>query len=83
MAVPRSLLPKTEREFYWADLVGLKVVNLQGHDLGAVQGLLATGANDVLEVKGDCHRLIPFIGQVIAEVDLASGVIRVDWGEDF
>lgn len=83
VAVPRSRLPQTEEEIYWADLIGLKVVNLQGVGLGVVQGLIATGANDVLEVRGGRERLIPFIGQVITDVDLQAGVIRVDWDADF
>ncbi|MBI2312768.1 MAG: ribosome maturation factor RimM [Betaproteobacteria bacterium] len=83
VAVPRDRLPEVRGEFYWADLIGLKVVNLQGVDLGVVRGLIATGANDVLEVQGERGRLIPFIGQAIVEVDLAGGWLRVDWDADF
>lgn len=83
VAVPRSRLPQTRNEFYWADLIGLKVVNLRGEDLGVVRGLLATGANDVLEVQGERERLIPVIEQVVVEVDLAAGRIRVDWAADY
>lgn len=84
VAVPREAFPKAEpNEFYWADLVGLKVVNAQGEDLGAVSRVFETGANDVLVVEGGCERLIPFTEQVVQEVDLAGGVIRVDWGADY
>lgn len=83
VAVPRSRLPQAEGEVYWADLVGLKAVNLQGVSLGVVQGLIATGANDVLEVRGERERLIPFIGQVVVEVDLQAGILRLDWDADF
>ena len=84
VAIPRSELPQAgENEFYWADLVGLNVVNLEGDDLGRVSRVLETGANDVLVVEGDRERLIPFIEQVVQQVDLSSGVIRVDWGSDF
>jgi 16S rRNA processing protein RimM len=44
---------------------------------------MATGANDVLVVDGPGERLIPFVpGEVILDVDLAAGVIRVDWEWD-
>jgi 16S rRNA processing protein RimM len=44
---------------------------------------MATGANDVLVVDGPAERLIPFVpGTVILGVDLAGGVIHVDWEWD-
>jgi len=84
IGVPREQLPETARdEFYWADLEGLQVVHSDGRILGKVAYLLATGANDVLVVKGDQEILIPFVqGEVIKDVDLAAGVINVDWEWD-
>jgi len=71
-------------EHYWKDLVGLRVLNIDGEDFGKVDHLLETGANDVLVVKGERQRLVPFVmKQVIVEVDLEQGLIRVDWDKDF
>jgi 16S rRNA processing protein RimM len=85
IAVPREALPATAaNEFYWADLIGLQVVNEQGESLGEVAGLIATGANDVLRVSQDGkERLLPFIPQVVRKVDLARGEVQVDWGIDW
>jgi 16S rRNA processing protein RimM len=85
IAVPRDMLPAPGTDaFYWADLIGLKVVNLQGEVLGEVTGLVATGANDVLRVAvGESERLVPYAAHVIREVDLRRGEIRVDWGLDW
>jgi 16S rRNA processing protein RimM len=84
VAVPRGEFPEAgENEFYWADLIGLKVVNEAGEDLGSVSRVFETGANDVLVVVGERERLIPFIGEVVKEVDLSRRVIRVDWGSDY
>ncbi len=84
IAVPRSQLPRTgPGEYYWADLIGLMVVNGESQTLGRVAGILQTGANDVLVVEGGRERLIPFIADVIREVDPAAGVIRVEWGADY
>jgi 16S rRNA processing protein RimM len=89
IAAPREALPKTaDGEYYWADLVGLKVENELGAPLGEVVKLLETGANAVLVVsegKGDMkrERLLPFVAQVVKEVDLAGGRVRVDWGDDW
>jgi len=71
-------------QFYWEDLVGLVVMLEDGRELGRVDRLLATGANDVLVVKGDRERLIPFVvGPYVKEVDLEAGRITVDWDPDF
>jgi 16S rRNA processing protein RimM len=84
IAVPRSQLPKARPgEYYWADLIGLSVVNTAAQVLGRIEGVMQTGANDVLIVQGERERLIPFIADVIREVDLAAGVVRVDWSAEY
>jgi len=84
IAVRRDQLPETAAdEYYWADLEGLRVVTLDGDELGRVEYLFETGANDVMVVKGERQHLLPFVGQVIRSVDLETGVITVDWDADF
>jgi len=84
IAVPREQLPKARpNEYYWADLIGLRVVNEAGRDFGQVVRILETGANDVLVVQGERERLIPFIADAIAAVDLQDGLMRVNWDADF
>jgi 16S rRNA processing protein RimM len=85
IAVPRDSLPQQpEGEYYWSDLVGLSVENLQGEAFGTVDLLLETGANDVLVVKGEGgETLMPFIASVIQHVDLKKKLIRVDWQADY
>ena len=88
VAVSRDDFPEpATNEFYWADLVGLKVVNADGVALGIVTRVFETGANDVLVVedkmKGERERLLPFIAPVIRQVDIAGGTIIVDWDADY
>ena len=75
-------------EFYWRDLIGLRVVNREGIELGTVQRLMETGANDVLVVShggsGEKEYLVPWTpGEAIQKVDLELGRIDVDWDADF
>lgn len=84
IAVPRSALPSLEagREYYWQDLIGLAVRQVDGTPLGRVTNLLETGANDVLIVQdGRLERLIPFVEAFVVAVDLPEGCIVVDWQE--
>ncbi|VAW75829.1 16S rRNA processing protein RimM [hydrothermal vent metagenome] len=85
IGIPENSLPVLKSgQHYWKDLVGLQVQNADGEDFGKVDHLLETGANDVLVVKGERERLIPFVMQkVIVEVDLEQGLIRVDWDRNF
>ncbi|MDF2691433.1 MAG: rRNA processing protein RimM [Gammaproteobacteria bacterium] len=83
LAVPRKELSEPESGFYWADLEGLKVINTEGVELGVVDHILETGANDVLVLKGDKQRLIPYVKHVIQKVDLAEALIIVDWDADY
>ena len=82
---PREALPATEAdEYYWADLVGLRVENRAGENLGSVSGLLSTGAHDVLQVAdGEDERLIPFVAAYVDGVDLDAKRIRVDWDKEW
>jgi 16S rRNA processing protein RimM len=84
IAVPRSELPQTQAgEHYWADLIGLAVVNGKSQELGLITGILQTGANDVLVVEGERERMIPFIAGVVMLVEVPAGTVRVEWDPDY
>ncbi len=80
VAVTREELgPAREGEIYWVDLVGLEVVNRQGEALGRVEELLRTGGADVLVIRGERERLIPFVASYVLGVDREAKRITVDW----
>lgn len=90
LLVSKALLPDLDEGFYWHELEGLRVVTVAGEVLGSVHHLMETGANDVLVVRGDEHsvdreeRLLPWIPeQVVVDVDLEAGIIKVDWDKDY
>jgi 16S rRNA processing protein RimM len=84
IGVLRDALPETEGgQYYWSDLKGLRVLHRDGTELGKVDHLLETGANDVMVIKGEQERLIPFVmDRVVLGVDLDKGEIEVDWEWD-
>ncbi len=93
--VPRSAFPSAgDDEFYWVDLIGAQVTNLQDESLGKVVGLLDNGVHTVLRVAYEspaaddkpaktAERLISFVGQYVQTVDVDAGRIVVDWGLDY
>ena len=93
--VPRSHFPSlSDDEFYWSDLIGLTVENLQGECLGQVADMMSNGPQSILRIApvadaalGSAEtapeRLIPFVGQCVIKVDKSAGKITVDWGLDY
>lgn len=64
--------------YFWHQVVGLRVVDVDGRDLGRVTDVLQTGANDVYVVHGRFGEvLIPAIKDVVAQIDVESGLMRV------
>ena len=59
------------------------MVNAAVDDQGIVEREMATGANDVLVVRGKRERLIPYTPNTVIEVDLSTRQIQVDWELDF
>lgn len=90
LMLEKAALPALEEGYYWYQLEGLRVLTQSGQDLGIVQRLMETGANDVLVVKGDERsvdkeeRLLPYLeGVVIVQVDLDKRLLLVDWDKDY
>jgi len=92
--LPRSSFPAASKdEYYWVDLIGLKVVNREGVELGLVRDLMATGPNSVLCVEypiqkedgssGSAERMIPFVSVYVDTVDIPGKRITVDWQPDY
>lgn len=91
--VSRQAFPQLEQdEFYWVDLIGLAVQNLQGEDLGVVRAMMDNGAQSILRVAASDvpeselmkhEHLIPFVDHFVKEVDREARKIVVDWGIDY
>lgn len=81
--IPRSKFPPPKKgEFYWVDLLDMRVVNRQGETLGLVNDLISTGPQTVLVIRHEetgVERLIPFVDAYIDAVDQPERRIRVDW----
>lgn len=84
--------PLSDDEFYWIDLIGLAVENLDGADFGSVVGLMDNGAHPILRVavpqsadsdKKQQEILIPFVDRFVKTVDQAAKKITVDWDLDY
>jgi len=81
VGLSRSEFPEPdEDETYWADLIGCRVVNRQGLDLGLVHSMQTNGEHDWLMIDTG---MIPFVENFVDQVDLAQRLIQVDWDPDW
>jgi len=85
VAVARSEFPPPPNgTYYWADLIGARVINRAGEELGEVQALRNNGAQDLLEViDGDVVRLVPVIATYVDRIDVEGRTVTVDWQRDW
>jgi 16S rRNA processing protein RimM len=79
LAVRRADLPPPDEDAYYvADLVGLRVVDHDGTEVGTVRDVLPGPANDALEL--DTGALLPLVEDCVREVDLDAGTIVLNPG---
>lgn len=87
--ISRSSFPTTsDDEYYWVDLIGMRVLNREGLLLGVVQDLMANGVQTVLVISDQeqgepLERLVPFVSAYVDKVDRTAGQILVDWQPDY
>ncbi|MCD6570870.1 MAG: 16S rRNA processing protein RimM [Deltaproteobacteria bacterium] len=72
------LPPLGEDEYYWCDLIGMKVVKIDGTELGELVDIIRTGSNDVYVVDRKKQYLIPAIADVVNDISIEKRIIVVD-----
>ena len=73
----RDDLRLPEGTFFLADLIGLRVVDEEGQELGILNEVLSPSRQQVYVVKGDRELMIPAVPQFILETNVAGGYIKV------
>ncbi|MFT5504075.1 MAG: 16S rRNA processing protein RimM [Gammaproteobacteria bacterium] len=78
-------LPELDNDdYYWSDLIGMRVYSVDGEYLGEITDMLETGADDVMVVAGDQKHLIPFVlKDLVKRVDRQERRVLVDWKSDY
>ena len=72
-----SKLPKGE--YYFHEIIGCVIITEEGEEIGVVKEILTPGANDVWVVKGKNgkEQLIPYIEDVVKDINVSEKVIRI------
>ena len=83
---PRSVLPDLpDDEYYYSDLIGLKVMDTGGELIGKISAVHDHGAGEILEIAltgSSGTTLVPFTLAIVPTVDLTAGLVVVDMVED-
>ncbi len=78
--VKRSQFPPLEESvYYWVDLIGCRVFDINNDYIGELKNIIETGGTDVFEIiKDDKELLIPFSKKFVLNIDLKEKKITVD-----
>ncbi|MGE5334832.1 MAG: ribosome maturation factor RimM [Nitrososphaerota archaeon] len=74
-------MPLAEDQFYLSDVVGLRVVHVNGQPLGEVVDVITGSGNDLFVIRAASNGrevLLPAVRAFIREIDIPAGVLRVD-----
>jgi 16S rRNA processing protein RimM len=66
-----------EGRYFVVDIVGCKVIDENGVDLGNVSEVIFTGSNDVYWVKGKKDLLVPVLENIVKEIDIEKKEIII------
>jgi len=77
--IPSEKMKKLpEGEYYWRELIGLRVVTEEGRSLGRIESIFPTGSNDVYVCRAaEKEILLPAIGEVVRKIDTDHGIMVV------
>ena len=72
--------PLAADQYYVHDLIGLRAVHMQGHDLGIIADVYTSAAQDLLVVRapGKADVLVPLVKALVPQVDLAARIVTID-----
>jgi 16S rRNA processing protein RimM len=73
-----NMKPLPEGEYYWREIIGLRVVTENGEVLGRIESVFPTGSNDVYICRGEKKEiLLPAISDVVRKIDPENGIMVV------
>ena len=83
--IDKDMLPELgEKEYYWDDLIGATVNNLEGHKLGIVTKIENHGASDLIFIdnKKGQEIIVPIENEFFQKFEKINNLIIVDWEID-
>ena len=77
VSIRRSDAALPHGAFFLQDILGAKVVDEDGHEIGVLQDVMETPASNIYVVRGETEHLIPAVPEFIKKTDAEAGVITV------
>ena len=77
LSIRRSDAALPHGAFFLQDILGSKVVDEEGNEIGVLEDVMETPASNVYVVKGETEHLIPAVPAFIKKTDADAGVITV------
>lgn len=81
--IERDKAELPEGRVFISDLLGCRVLDDEGNDIGKIEDVLTLPASDVYVIQGARRYLIPAVKEFVREIDTSNGVVRVHLIEGF
>lgn len=75
--IDRDDAPLKKGEYFLCDIIGARVVNEDGSEVGVLEDILETPASSIYIVRGDTEHMIPAVPEFILNTDAENGIITV------
>ena len=77
VSVDRAGLQLPEGTVFIADLIGCRVLDDDGAEIGKIMDVLTMPSSDVYVIEGEKRYMIPSVKEFIREINVAEGFVRV------
>ena len=77
VSIRRSDAALPRGAFFLQDILGTRVVDEDGNEIGVLEDVMETPASNIYVVKGAAEHLIPAVPEFIKKTDAEAGVITV------
>lgn len=75
--IDRDDAPLKKGEYFLCDIIGARVVDEDGSEVGVLEDILETPASSIYIVRGDTEHMIPAVPEFILSTDAENGIITV------
>lgn len=77
VSIDRSQVSLPQGRVFIADLIGCRVLDEEGREIGKIQDVLTMPSSDVYVIQGEKRYMIPAVKEFVREINVREGFVKV------